>query len=74
MKKKLKLIFEATNFDRNKQKLEKDIVSADFAISRCIQDPTLNFRDVYKDVTVGYNMEPEDAVKLRKSKGSPLNL
>jgi argininosuccinate lyase len=57
-----------------KQKLEKDIVSADFAISRCIQDPTLNFRDVYKDATVGYNMEPEDAVKLRKSKGSPLNL
>ena len=57
-----------------KKRLEKDIVSADFAISRCIQDPTLNFRDVYRESLSDIPLKPVEAIGLRKSKGSPGNI
>jgi argininosuccinate lyase len=54
-------------------RLQKDIVAADYAINKCVQDPSLNFRDVYKESTENLQMTPIEAVKLRKSKGSPFN-
>lgn len=58
------------------KKLEKDIVAADYIISKCVEDPELNFRDLYKDFMEDnyMSLKPEDAVRLRKSKGSPNNL
>jgi argininosuccinate lyase len=58
------------------KRLEKDIVAADYVISKCVQDPALNFRDLYKDFMEDnyMSLKPEDAVRLRKSKGSPNNL
>jgi argininosuccinate lyase len=55
-------------------KLERDIVSADYAINKCVQNPELSFRDVYKESTENLQMTPIEAVRLRKSKGSPFNL
>ena len=64
------------NHDKIEQRLESDIVATDYIIGKCIQDPGLNFRDMYKDFTEGNytSLKPEDAVRLRKSKGSPNNL
>jgi argininosuccinate lyase len=62
--------------DKIEQRLESDIVATDYIIGKCIQDPGLNFRDMYKDFTEGNyaSLKPEDAIRLRKSKGSPSNL
>ena len=57
------------------KKLESDIVATDYAISKCIKDRDLNFRDVYKETMGGeIPLKPTAAVKLRMSKGSPMNL
>ena len=56
-------------------KLQSDIVAADYAISKCINNRNLNFRDVYKETMSGeIPLKPIDAVGLRKSKGSPMNI
>jgi argininosuccinate lyase len=63
------------DIDAINKKLESDIVAADYAISKCIKDRDLNFRDVYKETMTGeITLKPEDAVGLRKSKGSPMNM
>ena len=55
-------------------RLQNDIVAADYAINKCVQNPELSFRDVYKESTENLQMTPIEAIKLRKSKGSPNNL
>ena len=54
-------------------RLQSDIVAADYAINKCVQNPELSFRDVYKESTENLQMTPIEAIKLRKSKGSPFN-
>ena len=48
------------------KRLEKDIVATDYVISKCVQDSTLNFRDLYNEIMNGeIDMSVSDALKLR---------
>lgn len=54
--------------------IKKDIYSADVAILKCIQDNSLNFRDVYKSVLdSNMDLKPEDIINSRASRGGPGN-
>jgi len=54
--------------------IKKDIYSADAAILKCMEDKSLNFRDVYKEILESdMNFNPDDIIKSRVSSGSPGN-
>ena len=55
-------------------RLTRDIVAADYAINKCIINKDLNFRDVYRESLNDIDLEPHEAIGLRKSKGSPGNM
>jgi argininosuccinate lyase len=56
------------------RRIQRDIVITDIAISKCISDKKLNFRDVYKKIDLQENIDPLQAALARRSTGSPGNL
>ena len=57
-----------------RKEIREDIYSADLATIKCMDNPALNFRDVYKDILNDKTIyTPEEILKRRVSAGSPGN-
>lgn len=63
------------NDENIRKSIKPDIYSTDVAIIKCLENPELNFRDVYNEIlnTGNFDLKPEDVIKNRKSLGSPGN-
>ena len=57
-----------------RKEIREDIYSADLATIKCMDNPALNFRDVYKEILNDKTIyTPEEILKRRVSAGSPGN-
>lgn len=62
------------NNENIRKQIREDIYSADLATIKCMDNPSLNFRDVYKEILSESNSyTPEEILKRRVTSGSPGN-
>lgn len=70
----LALKFMQPNDSNIRKAIKKDIYSADAATLKCMEDNSLNFRDIYKQIlNEDLAFSPEEIIKRRASLGSPGN-